>query len=328
MSDIVFVHPYLFWVLVVPLLVFAILLSTNKDRLSRLFDDQVLKRLSVESNTLPESVRNITMFAVIFLMIVAMARPAIERADKMVDVKGLNLLAALDISGSMRSKDTYPNRLEFAKKKMLALFEEMPSDEVAVVAFAHVSFVLAPFTSDKATLTQIVSRVDDRYINMASTDFSALGKLSAKMLAKKRPKILVVFSDGGDEKALEGFAQEIKESGIELYAVLMGTEKGAPVLDENGRPITQSDGTIAITQRNDALGKIAVESGGAYVVAGNGNEGIKKLVSTIRSKHKTIQQAQVKIKDREELFYYPLALALLLLLISLSSIPTIRGGKR
>lgn len=328
MSDIIFVHPYLFWILVVPLLVFALLLSTNKDRLSRLFDDKVLKRLSVEGNALPEGIRNITSFGVIFLMIVAMARPVIERADKIVDVKGLNLLTALDISGSMRSKDIYPNRLEFAKKKMLTLFEQMPSDEVAVVAFAHVSFVLAPFTSDKATLSQIVSRVNDKYINMASTDFSALGNLSAKMLAKKKPKILIVFSDGGDEKALEGFAKEIKQSGIELYVVLVGTEKGAPVLDAKGRAISKSDGTIAITQRNDALGKIAVESGGAYVVAGNGKEGIKKLVSTIRSKHKSIQQAQVKIKDADELFYYPLALALLLLLISLSSIPTIRGGKR
>ena len=328
MSDIIFVHPYLFWILVVPLLVFALLLSTNKDRLSRVFDDKVLKRLSVESNALPESIRNITSFVVIFLMVVAMARPVIERADKTVDVKGLNLLTALDISGSMRSKDIYPNRLEFAKKKMLTLFEQMPSDEVAVVAFAHVSFVLAPFTSDKVTLSQIVSRVDDRYINMASTDFAALGALSAKMLEKKQPKILVLFSDGGDKRALEGFAQEIKENDIELYVVLVGTQKGAPVLDANGRPISKSDGTIAITQRNDALGKIAVESGGAYVVAGNGKEGIKKLVSTIRSKHKNIQQAQVKIKDREELFYYPIALALLLLLISLSSIPTIRGGKR
>ncbi len=328
MSDIVFVHPYLFWVLVVPLLVFAVLISTNKDRLSRVFDDEVLKRLSVESNLLPEMVRNVTMFLVILLMIVAMARPAIERADKLVEVKGLNLLTALDISGSMRSKDNYPNRLEFAKKKMLTLFEEMPSDEIAVVAFAHVSFVLAPFTSDKATLSQIVSRVNDKYINMASTDFSALGSLSSKMLAEKKPKILVVFSDGGDEKALEGFAQEIKENDIELYAVLIGTDKGAPVLDANGKPISKSDGTIAITQRNDALGKIALDSGGAYVVAGNGKQGMKKLITTIRSKHKNIEQAQVKVKDREELFTYPLALALLLLLIVLSSIPTIRGGKR
>jgi len=321
MNNIVFVHPCLFWGLVIPFVIFAVLVSTNKDRLSRVFEEKVLARLSTGSNAIPMALRNLILFMAIFLMIVAMARPAIEKGDKVVEVKGLSLLTALDISGSMRSKDDYPNRLEFAKKKMLTLFEKMPSDEIAVVAFAHVSFVLAPFSSDKATLGQIVERVNDKYINMGSTDFSALGSLAAKMLDKKKPKIMIVFSDGGDKKALKGFADEMKESGIELYVVLIGTKKGAPVLDGNGKPLSQKDGTIAISQRNDALGKIALDTGGAYVVAGNGKEDINKLVSIIRSEHKSTQKGAVKIKDRIELFYYPLSGALLLLLIAFSSMP-------
>jgi Ca-activated chloride channel family protein len=321
MGDITFLYPYLFWGLAIPLVIFAILISTNKDNLSRVFDDKVLARLSVGSDTVPPMVRNITLFLAIFLMVVAIARPIENRGDKIVEIKGLNLLTALDISGSMRSKDDYPNRLEFAKKKMLRLFEKMPTDEVSVVAFAHVSFVLAPFTSDKSTLSQIVQRVNDRYINMASTDFTALANLASSMLEEKKPKILVVFSDGGDAKALKGFKEQIKDSGIELYVVLIGTKEGAPVLDERGKPITQKDGTIAISQRNDDLGKIATDSGGAFVVATNGNEDIDKLIKTIRSKHKGIQQAQVKIKDTVELFVYPLLAALLLLLVALSSIP-------
>ena len=326
MNDILFVHPYLFWGLVIPFVIFAVLVSTNKDRLSRVFDEKVLARLSAGSNAVPMVLRNVIIFMAIFLMIVAMASPAIEKADKIVEVKGISLLTALDISGSMRSKDDYPNRLEFAKKKMLTLFDKMPSDEIAVVAFAHVSFVLAPFSSDKATLGQIVERVNDKYINMGSTDFSALGLLSAKMLEKKKPKIMVLFSDGGDKEALKGFADEMKESHIELYVVLVGTDKGAPVLDTNGKPLTGKDGTIAITQRNDALGQIALDTGGAYVVASNGKEDIDKLVSIIRSKHHSIQQGAVKIKDRVELFYYPLSAALLLLLIAFSSMPR-REGK-
>jgi Ca-activated chloride channel family protein len=321
MHSIEFVHPYLFWGLVIPFVIFAALVSTNKDRLSRLFDEQVLARLSAGSDAVPMKVRNLLIFTAVFLMIVAIARPAIEKGDKVVELKGLSLLTALDISGSMRSRDDYPNRLEFAKKKMLTLFDKMPSDEIAVVAFAHVSFVLAPFTSDKETLKQIVERVNDQYINMASTDFSALGSLAARMLEKKKPKILVVFSDGGDKKALEGFEREMKANGIELYVVLVGTAEGAPVLDANGKPMTTKDGTIAITQRNDALGKIALDTGGAYVVATNGNKDIDKLVSIIRAKHKATQKGAVKIKDRVELFYYPLAGSVLLLLIAFSSMP-------
>ncbi|HFS82762.1 MAG TPA: VWA domain-containing protein, partial [Epsilonproteobacteria bacterium] len=238
-----FVHPYLFWGLVIPFVIFALLISTNKDRISRLFDEKVLERLSAGSDAVPMVVRNILIFAALFLMIVAIARPVVEKADKLVEVKGLSLLTALDISGSMRSKDDYPSRLEFAKKKMTTLFDEMPSDEIAVVAFAHVSFVLAPFSSDKETRKMIVERVNDQYINMGSTDFSALGSLSAKMLEEKKPKMMIVFSDGGDKEALAGFAEEMKESGIELYVVLVGTEKGAPVLDANGKPLAKKDGT-------------------------------------------------------------------------------------
>ena len=113
-----FANPYLFWILIVPFILFAILISTNKEKLSRVFDEKVLKRLSASDETIPLTIRNMTMFVAIFLMIVALARPVIEKGDKVVDVKGLTLLVGLDISGSMRSTDLYPNRLEFAKKKM------------------------------------------------------------------------------------------------------------------------------------------------------------------------------------------------------------------
>ncbi len=316
-----FVHPQLFWVLIVPFLVFAVLISTNKERLSRIFDEKVLKRLSAADESMPLIVRNILMFTAIFLMIVAIARPVVEKGDKIVEVKGLSLLVGLDISGSMRSKDQYPNRLEFAKKKMTSLFEVMPSDEIGIIAFAYSPFVLAPFSSDKETLKQMVEGVNDSYINMGSTDFMALGELAGNLLEKKNPKMMVLFTDGGDKEAIAGFSDLLKANEIDLYVVLVGTPQGAPVISEDGKPMTLKDGTMAITQRNDALGEVAKENGGAYVVATNGKEDIEELVSVMRSKYKNQQQGEVKIKERVEMFYYPLAGGLFLLLIAMSSMP-------
>jgi len=316
-----FVNPQFFWVLIVPFVILAFLLTTNKERLSRVFDEKVLKRLSATDESMPMVVRNVLMFLAIFFMIVAMARPVMEKGDKKVEVQGLTLLTALDISGSMRSTDVYPNRLEFAKKKMAALFDAMPSDEVGIVAFAYSPFVLAPFSTDKDTLKMMVDGVDDSYINMGSTDFSALGEQVAKLLEEKKPKILILFSDGGDEEAIAGFAEILEANEIDLYVVLVGTQKGAPVLDENGKPMTQKDGTIAITQRNDALGEVAKKLGGAYVVASNGKEDIQQLVNIIRGKYKNQQQGEVTVKERVEYFYYPLGFGLLLLLIAFSSMP-------
>jgi len=316
-----FVNPYLFWIMIIPFVLFAFLISTNKERLARIFDEKVLARLSATDESMPLMVRNIAMFFAIFLMIVALARPVIDEGDKTVEIQGLTVLTALDISGSMRSKDVYPNRLEFAKKKMAQLFDAMPSDEVGIMAFAYSPFVLAPFSSDKETLKMMVEGVDDSYINMGSTDFRALAEQAAQLLEKKEPKILVLFTDGGDEEAIAGFGVLLEENHIDLYVVLVGTDKGAPVLDEGGKPLSLKDGTIAITQRNDALGKLAKANGGAYVVAGNGKVDIERLVSVIRSKYKNQQQGVVKIRQRLELFYYPLGFGLLLLLLALSSIP-------
>ncbi len=316
-----FVNPQFFWVLIIPFVIFTFLISTNKERLSRIFDEKVLKRLSATDESMPLVVRNILMLLALFLMIVAMARPVVEKGDKTVEVQGLTLLSALDISGSMRSTDVYPNRLAFAKKKMNTFFDAMPSDEIGVVAFAYSPFVLAPFSSDKETLKTMVEGVDDSYINMGSTDFSALGVMASSLLEKKKPKILVLFSDGGDEEAIAGFAEILKENDIDLYVVLVGTKKGAPVIGEDGKPYTLEDGTIAITQRNDALGELAKENDGAYVVASNGKEDIEELVSVIRGKYKNQQQGEVTVKERVEFFYYPLGLGLLFLLIAFSSLP-------
>ncbi len=316
-----FVNPQFFWALLVPFVVFAFLISTNKDRLSRIFDEKVLKRLSAAEESMPLAVRNILMLLALFLMIVAMARPVIVQGDKKVEVQGLTLLSALDISGSMRSKDVYPNRLEFAKKKMQTLFDAMPSDEIGVLAFAYSPFVLAPFTSDKETLKMLVEGVDDSYISMGSTDYDALGEEAKRLLKDKKPKILVLFTDGGDKEAIAGFGESMKENGINLYVVLVGTQKGAPVIGEDGKPYMQEDGTIAITQRNDALGELAKENGGAYVLAGTGKKDIKELVSVIRNTYANQQQGEVTVKEQVELFYYPLGLALLFLLIAFSSLP-------
>lgn len=315
-----FVHPQFFWAMVIPLIVFTYLILTHKDRFLQIFDEKVLERLSAGDDSLPLVWRNLLMILAILLMIVAMARPVIDHGDQVIPLEGLSAVVALDISGSMRSKDIYPNRLAFAKTKMNALFDAMPTDELNLIAFASTSFVLAPFTSDKGTLKQIVDGVTDEYINMSSTDFTALGEFAAELLKDKEPKILILFTDGGDKEDIQAFADTIQEHHIALYVVLIGTEEGSPVIDANGKSITQN-GKIAITQRNDALGEVAVESGGAFVVAATGDQNIQKLVETIKSQHQDKEQGEVTIHDREEYFYYPLGLGVFFLLLGFSSLP-------
>ena len=57
-----FVNPYLFWIFMVPFVLFAFLISTNKERLSRIFDEKVLARLSASDESMPLMLRNVLMF--------------------------------------------------------------------------------------------------------------------------------------------------------------------------------------------------------------------------------------------------------------------------
>ena len=318
-----FVNPQIFYILILPLLLFSFFILRHKDNISQLFSKEVLERLSVGHDSLPLVARNALMLVALLFMLIALARPVIEHGAKKVEVRGISAIVALDISASMRAKDIYPNRLEFAKKKIATLLDAMPNDEIALVAFAHSPFILAPFSSDKRVLKEIVDGVTDKYININSTNFRALGEYVAQILEKRDPKILILFSDGGDKREVKRFAKIVKEQNISLYVVLVGTKVGSPVLDEKGKPLRYK-GSIAITQREDTLGEVAIESGGAFVVASTGSKDIKDLITTIKTQHKGKRGKEVTLYDRDELFYYPLAFGLFLLLLSLSSIPTIK----
>ncbi len=315
------VHPYLMLLMLIPFAIFAFLVLTNKEKAARVFDPKVLRRLQADSDALPLRIRSALLLFSILLMIIALGRPVIEHGERKISIKGLDAMIALDISGSMRSKDVYPNRLTFAKRKINQLLETMPNDEISLAAFAHAAFMLAPFTTDKAALQQILSGVDESYINLASTDFGALADLAATFLAEKKPKILITFTDGGDKEAIESVQSDLKDANITLYTVLVGTKKGAPVIDSRGRPIKDSSGNIAITQRNDELGKIAKATGGDFVIARNGKSDMEALANKIHSKFGSKKQGDIKIKERTELFIYFLGVATLLLLLGLISIP-------
>jgi Ca-activated chloride channel family protein len=305
----------------VPFLVLAVLVLSNKDRLSRIFDAKLLERLSANSDALHPKVRSTLLFLAIFLMLVALGRPVKELGETRVKMEGLSLLVGLDISASMRSEDQYPSRLEFAKKKIEALLDVMPSDEIGIAAFAQRAFVIAPFTTNKETLKQMIGGINSGYINHGATNFEAMGELAGKLLEKKEPKIVVLVSDGGDQDALKGLEEMLQQHHIKLYTILLGTEKGAPVLDAEGKPLSLEDGTIAITQRHDALLSLSSKVGGRGFVASTGKEDIEELVAHLKGSYSNQEYGEVVIKQQKEYFYYPLALGVISLLLGFSSFP-------
>ncbi len=315
-----FAHPSLFFLLLVPFIIFAYLVLTNKEGIERVFSPEALKRIKVEGEGLSNRGRNVVFFIAIFFMIVAMSQPYIDRGDKNIKLSGLKMAVALDISGSMRSKDRYPNRLEFAKVKIKELLQQMPNNEVMLLTFADSVFLVSPLTSDIDTLDSVIDGIGDDYI-LNSSNFTALANVLKDKLSNMRDKIAIVVSDGGDKSELTQFEKIIKQNGITLYAILIGTKAGAPVLDKKGKAVVKND-QIVTTSVNEYLGKIAKESGGDFVIADYDTNGIKKIAREIETKfHATNSGKTVRITDRIELFYYPLIAGIIFLLSAFISVP-------
>jgi Ca-activated chloride channel homolog len=302
-------YPYLFWILIIPFLLFAFLVITNKSKIDRVFDPEILDKLRVDKDSMPLAARNILFLIALFLMIVAMARPVVID-NKKISSDGANIVLALDISGSMRSTDNYPNRLEFAKQKAKKLLQNIRGDEVALTAFADNAFLIAPFTADTVVLNDMIDGIVDT--SMSSTNFTALGEAIAFLTKDKSNKAAVVISDGGEKDDLKDFENILNRNNIKLFVLLVGSKNGASVLDADNKPFILPNGKIAITKRNDMLGNIALQQNGAYEIASNDDKDIKELAGKLHNSSVIISR---------ELFYYPLGISLIFLLLAWSSLP-------
>jgi len=317
----IFENMALMLLLMVPFAIFSFLVLTNKEGVERVFSKETLERIKVEGSGLSSRVRNIIFFIAIFFMILAIGRPSITKGEIELEVKALNLVMAIDISASMRSKDRYPNRLEFAKLKIKELLSNLDNDDIIILTFSYSVYLLSPMTNDKETLKEVIDGIDSSYIQGGS-DFTALGSVLAKVLNKKEPKIAVLITDGGNEKELEKFKNIIKKENIKLYTIFIGTKKGAPILDSKEKAILKND-KIIMSKLNKELGLLSTDMGGDYIIANYSGNEIKQLASKIDSNiARDGKKRIIKVKDRVELFYYPLAIATIILLFAFSSIPT------
>ncbi|MBN2768990.1 MAG: VWA domain-containing protein [Campylobacterales bacterium] len=314
-----FVYPYVFLFFLVPLLVFIYLIMTNKSKLDRIFEDDLLERLKVEKGFMSKKVREFIFFTALILMLVALARPVIYKGEREAKIAGASFFVALDISGSMRSKDIYPNRLIFAKQKIIELLKDAPADEVALGAFSKQAFIITPLSYDKATLIEMIQGVDTSYINQSSTDFSSIVELSDEIFKKDTKKNLVLFTDGGDVSDVNALVSLAKEKDVTISIVLIGTQKGAPVLDSRGEIYRDKDGSMIFSYANKDIFALAQKTGGMAVEASYSKSDVDAVLNHMREGEKSAKS--IILKDQRELFYYPLGLAILLLLISFSSLP-------
>ncbi|NPA73196.1 MAG: VWA domain-containing protein, partial [Epsilonproteobacteria bacterium] len=318
-----FLHPDYLFLMLVPLVFLLFLIFTNKSQIDRFYSKEIVSKLKISDGGIGQKGRNIFLFTALVLMVVAFARPVIPKGEVTVKSSMVDILIGIDVSKSMLANDVYPNRLDFAKKRVIEFMNSFKKARFGVVAFSSVGFLVSPISEDTKTVEYLVNNLSTNSLNQKGTDLFTPLELAKKFLKNEKEKILVLFTDGGDSKDFSKEIEFAKENDIKVYVYAVGTKKGSTIKDSNGL-LTDKNGNIVVVKLNEAIKELAVKSGGAYIVGDYSGKSIKKLEQSIKEKIKQANELEKKIKTYKELFYYPLWGALLLLLFGFSSMPSKR----
>ncbi len=204
---------------------------------------------------------------------VALARPQHGTLKEDVTTRGVDIVVALDVSGSMAAEDFQPrNRLAVAKEVVAEFVKRRPHDRIGLVAFAGKSLTKSPPTTDGAVLLR---QLEDVRLEMLP-DGTAIGSGLATSLTRlrrsqARSKVIVLVTDGAnnageiDPATATDLARAME---VRVYTVLVGRGGQVPmpvrVQDPFTGRIVQRTVMTEVEIDEDLLKKIADRTGGEF----------------------------------------------------------------
>ena len=168
----------------------------------------------------------------IFLLIIALARPQSKKNRHDITVEGIDIMLAMDISGSMLAMDFKPNRIEASKNVAMEFIDGRPNDRIGLVIFSGEAFSQCPLTTDHSVLKTLFQDIRSGMIE----DGTAIGDGLATALNRLRgskalSKVVILLTDGvnnmGSIDPLSA-AEIAKLYGVRIYTIGIGTTGVAP----------------------------------------------------------------------------------------------------
>ncbi len=260
----------------------------------------------------------IKILVFIFLVLTLMEPQWGEREEK-ITLRGVDMMILVDLSDSMLAQDVSPNRLERQKRKVGDLLHLLKGDRVGLIGFSGRSFLLVPMTNDYNILKRSVQEMDTQTISIPGTNLKEAFSLAVKSFPKsKENKAVILFTDGEDHgEKISELVGLFKEKKIKLFIVGIGTPKGAPIPNPEGGFRKDPEGQLVVSQLGENyLKELALATGGAYVRAINSDLDLREIyLNGIRGVFNLQDLSVTQRKFYELRYYWPLAIALLLLII-------------
>jgi Ca-activated chloride channel family protein len=251
-------------------------------------------------------------------VIVALARPQWGIVREKVEREGVDVVLALDTSGSMATADVAPNRFFLARQALLQLVSRLEGDRFALVAFEGEAYPLVPLTLDADALGLFLETVEPGIVPAPGTSLGvglARG-LEAFVDKERRNKVMVLVSDGEDlEGDVEEAVRRAKEAGVVVHTVGVGTEAGQPVpeVDAEGRTTgykRDASGNPVVSRLNmQALEAIARGTGGRAFRITPADTSLSGLAAAIEGMEQKTLAREYSYR-RKERFQAPLAFGL------------------
>lgn len=319
-----FLYPNVLFFMLIPTILLAFFITTNKKSIQKVFTQEALNKLTVNNKFMNQNTRNILFFIAVILMLIALGRPVIEPKEQELKQELISYTIALDTSKSMLADDIKPNRLTFAKNKLLKLLDLSKDKIASVILFSNSSYILSPLTKDITSLKQIVSRIDEKYTFDSGSSLQVAIKSASKLLKNMQTKNLIILTDGTDKNSFEKEIKLAKDYNINIYIITTASKERTPIRLENGKLLNDENENIVTVALNENIKNLSLNTNGAYINYTIDDYDVKNIMKIVENNSKKQNTASKKFKVYTELFYYPLALALLILLIAFSSLPKSR----
>ena len=305
---------YLFLIFLIPVffIVQAVLLRLRRRRIRKFGDEQLVDQMMPSYSKSKVWVR-LTLFSIgFFFFVIGLSRPQIGARLKEQEIKGAEIIIAMDVSNSMLAEDYSPNRLDRAKLAVSRLVDKLRDDRIGLVIFAGTSFVQLPVTTDYVSAKMFLNTIDTGSIPIQGT---AMGdaittciRSFSQQSDKSRAIILITDGENHEDDPVAAAAQAA-EMGIKVFTIGVGSPEGKPI-PMNGELLKDKDGEIVVSRLDEAvLQEVAKAGNGAYVRAGNSEFGLNPIIEDLR-KLEDEKYSSVVFEEFDEQFMYFLAIAL------------------
>lgn len=257
------------------------------------------------------------------LIVIILARPRAMGNSKAetINVQGIEVMVALDVSNSMLASSTDdPNgisRLQQAKLLLEKLIDKLGNDKVGLIVFAGDAYTQIPITADFVSAKMFLSNIEPSMVPTQGTAIGAAIKMAANSFTAddKIQKSIILITDGEnhEDDAVEA-AKDAHDKGIQINVLGVGTPKGAPIpIGGKGNYMKDESGNIVITQPNEQIAQDVANAGKGIYVSGTNRDALNVLDARLKELSKSnISKNVFSPNDEQFPVFAWVALALLI----------------